>query len=223
MTSAIERAFAAIRTGDSAALAELLASDPRLAAARNAAGISVVLWACYHRQTPLVEMLLAVGEPLDIFEASAVSGGSERGVALLTADPSLIGAFSVDGFTPLHLSAYFGQEEMASVLLEHGADPNAVSRNSMALRPLHSAAVSRALGIVTNLLDRGADVNAKQHGGWTPLHAAAFNGDLAMTELLVVRGADPFTLSDDGKTPLDIATEKGHESVATWLREHSLR
>jgi uncharacterized protein len=221
MPGDVERAFAAVRSGDSAAISELLTDDRHLAAARNAQGISILLWACYHKQAALVEMLRAVGEPLDIFEASALNGGAEPGSTLLRAERWLAAEFSPDGFTPLHLAAYFGQEEMAGILLKHGADPNAVSRNAMALRPLHSASVSRALGIVTLLLDGGADVSVKQQGGWTPLHAAAFNGDLAMTELLVARGADAVAMSDDGKSPLDIATEKGHEAVADWLRSHA--
>jgi ankyrin repeat protein len=222
MTSDVEKAFEAVRSGDSVALAHLLTGDRRLAAARNADGISIVLIACYHRQTALVEMLLAVGEPLDIFEASAVPTGTEQGTALLRANSALVNAFSSDGFTPLHLAAYFGQADMARVLLAHGADPDAVSRNPMALRPLHSAAASRALGIATSLLAGGADVNAKQHGGWTPLHGAAGNGDLSMTELLVARSADLTILSDDGRSPLDLAVEKGHEPVAARLRAHPI-
>jgi ankyrin len=88
----------------------------------------------------------------------------------------------------------------------------------MLLRPLHSASVSGASEIVKMLLDRGAQVNATQHGGWAPLHAAAFIGDVAMAEKLVAHGADQTLTSDDGKTPLAVAVEKGHEEVAAWLR-----
>jgi len=221
MASDIDKAFEAVRSGDVNGLAVLLASDRSLAAARSPSGVSILLTACYHRRMDLVEMLLASAQPMDIFEASAVPGGTEQGAALLDADPGLAQAFSADGFTPLHLAAYFGQEAMARILLDRGADPDAVSRNPMALRPLHSASVSRALGIVTRLLDQGAEVNAKQHGGWTPLHAAAFNGDLPMAEHLVACGADPSLASDDGKTPLDVAVEKGHEPLADWLRSHT--
>jgi ankyrin repeat protein len=222
MASDVENAFEAVRSGDANALAALLAANRSLAAARDAGGVSILLTACYHRRMDLVEMLLACAQPLDIFEASAVPGGAEQGAALLAVDPALASAVAPDGFTPLHLSAYFGQEAMAAILLEHGADPDAVSRNPMALRPIHSAAVSRALGIVTGLLVRGADVNARQHGGWTPLHAAAFNGDQPMAEHLLAHGAHPNVTSDDGKTPLDVAIEKGHEPFAAFLRGRTL-
>jgi ankyrin repeat protein len=218
MASDVEKALEAVQSGDAQGLAALLAQDPGLAAARSASGVSILMVARYHRRMDLVDMLLAASQPLDIFEAAAVPRGEGQGAALLRKNPDLARAFSADGFTPLHLSAYFGQETMARILLDRRADPDAVSRNPMALRPLHSAAVSPSLGIAAMLLAHGAQVNAKQHGGWTPLHAAAFNGDLAMAECLLAHGADPGSASDDGKTPLDVAVEKGYEQLAAWLR-----
>jgi ankyrin repeat protein len=214
----VDEAFQAVQSGDADGLKALLARDPSLAAARTASGVSILLTARYHRRMDLVELLLASSPPLDIFELSAIPRREGQGAALLEADPELASAYSADGFTPLHLAAYFGQEAMARILLDRGADPDAVSRNPMGLRPLHSASVSQALPIVTLLVDRGADVNAKQHGGWTPLHAAAFNGDLPMARYLIAHRADPKLVSDDGKTPLDVAVEKGHEPLAAWLR-----
>jgi ankyrin repeat protein len=218
MASDVEAAFRAVQAGDADALKVLITRDPSLAAARNAGGVSLLLTARYHRRTDLVAMLLECEQPLDIFEAAAIPGQAGRGAALLEVDPSLANAFSSDGFTPLHLAAYFGQEAMAQMLLDRGADPNAVSRNPMTLRPLHSAAASAALAIVKLLLDRGAEVNAKQHGGWTALHAACSSGDRPMAGCLIAKGADPQAVSDHGKTPLSLAVEKGHDTVASWLR-----
>src|SRR5437588_647580 len=81
--------------------------------------------------------ILARGPAIDIFETAALPGQAERGAALLAAGPALARAYSGDGFTPLHLAAFFGHEAMAHLLLARGADANAVSRNPMALRPLH--------------------------------------------------------------------------------------
>jgi ankyrin repeat protein len=217
MTSDIEKAFGAVRSGDVGLLEGLLAANPSLAASRGENGVSLTLTACYFRRGEMVDFLIARVGSLDIFEASAVERATARVAALLDEDSSLTGAFSTDGFTPLHLACYFGRADTARVLLERAADPNVVSRNPMSLRPLHSASVSRSMHIVTLLVDRGADVNARQHGGWTALHAAAFNGDLPMAEYLVAHGADASVKSDDGKTPLDAAAEKGHASVVDWL------
>jgi len=37
---------------------------------------------------------------------------------------------------------------------------------------------------------KGADVNAKNDGGYAPLHYAAFNGHKEIAELLIAKGAD---------------------------------
>ena len=166
-------------------------------------------------------MLRDAGPPLDIFEAAALPGAAERGAELLAADPGLATAWSSDGFTPLHLASFFGTEEMARMLLDRGADPNAVSRNPMAVQPLHSAAASRAVGIITMLLGHGADVNARQQGGWTPLHAAAIFGDLPLVELLLKSGAEVDLANDDGKRAVDLAAEKDHAQVADVLRSRA--
>ncbi len=218
MASEREQVFAAVRSGDVDILAGLLAGSQSLASSRDENGVSLLLTACYHRRPEMAELIQASAGPLDIFESSAVEGGADRGARLLEEDRALARAFASDGFTALHLAAYFGREAMAGMLLEHGAEPDAVSRNAMALRPLHSAAVSRSLPIVKRLLERGADLNAQQHGGWTPLHAAAFTGNVPMAECLLAHGADPSLKSDDGKTAIDVAVEKGHASVTDLLR-----
>jgi ankyrin repeat protein len=218
MASEIEQAFAAVRSGNSSELSRMITENPALASSKDDKGVSLILFASYHRQADIVQLLRGVVERLDIFEALALDGTSARVAELLDASPALAGSYSGDGFTPLHLAAYFGNAGAARLLLDRGADPDAGSRNAMALRPIHSAAVSRSLEIVKMLVDRGAQVNARQHGGWTPLHAAAFIGDLAMVEYLVTHGADIALASDDGKTALEMALEKGHAAVAEWLR-----
>jgi uncharacterized protein len=123
--SDVEKVFEAARSGDAASLAGLLAGNASLAGARGETGVSLLLTACYHRQPAFVDLLLASAGPLDIFEAAAVEGGTDRGTRLLDADAALAGAFSADGFTALHLAAYFGRQAMAGVLLDRGADPAA--------------------------------------------------------------------------------------------------
>ncbi|MBF8270647.1 MAG: hypothetical protein HW386_2356, partial [Gammaproteobacteria bacterium] len=53
----------------------------------------------------------------------------------------------------------------------------------------------------------GADVNAKQQGGWTALQAAAKHGSMELVELLLQHGADPNQPADDGQTALSMAAD----------------
>lgn len=215
-----EKAFAAVRAGDVKVLAELLASDPSLASARNEGGLSLLLQACYFKQHDMVDLIQGVGPTIDIFEAAALPDVIAQGARLLESDPSLASAWSCDGFTPLHLASYFGNDAMVGLLLKHGSDPNAVSRNPMVLRPLHSAAASQSTGIAKVLLAHGAEPNARQHGGWTPLHAAVTSGNTPFVELLMAHGADPNLANDDGKSALDLAVEGGL-SVVDLLGGHA--
>ncbi|MEX2466875.1 MAG: ankyrin repeat domain-containing protein [Gemmatimonadota bacterium] len=51
----------------------------------------------------------------------------------------------------------------------------------------------------------GADVNARDHSGYTPLHNAAARGDVEMLRYLVDQGADPLAVSRRGQTTVDMA------------------
>ena len=213
--------IAAIKGNDIARAKELLRSNPGLANERDENGVSAIMNARYRGQAELVDLMLAAGVVLDVFEAATL-GNAARLAELLARDPRQLNSWSPDGFTPLHLACFFGQEQVARVLLERGADPAAVAQNPMRVQPLHSAAAGRQLGIVRMLLEKGAPVNARQHLGWTALHEAANQGNGEMAETLLRHGADPSAGNDDGKTSADIAAERGHTQLAR-LFERSKR
>lgn len=210
--------FDAVQSGDVEGLRQLVAADPKLAGARNGNGISILLHARYHWRLDMVDVLLAADPPLDIFEAAAL-GKADRARRLLMQDPAAVHAWSPDGFTPLHLAAYFGQLDTVRILLEHGADVSANSRNPMTLTPLHSAAANGDCSICALLLEHGAEVDARQHGGWTPLFSAAARGDPELVQLFLDHGADPRLTQTEGKTAQDVAAERGHAPVARQLSD----
>ena len=142
-----------------------------------------------------VSGLLAGNPALDVFEAAAL-GRTERLRELLDEEPARANAFGEDGFQPLGLACFFGHVEAARLLLERGADPNSLARNEhIQAGPLHSASASENKGpevryeLCELLLDRGANPNLEQGGGFTALDAARQNGDERLEELLLERGA----------------------------------
>jgi ankyrin repeat protein len=126
------------------------------------------------------------GPNLDVFEAASL-GDVERLRMLLDADPTLVSAWSADGFTPLHYAVFFGTSETMRLLAERGADLEAPARNEEiagGARPLHSAVAAGRREIVVALLEAGADPNAERPGGGTPLDEAELTGRAELAELL---------------------------------------
>jgi ankyrin repeat protein len=209
--------FEAIRTGDREIVTARLDADPSLASARDAAGLSAVLTAAYHGRRELAAYIAGYGAELSPFERTVV--GDEKGIrALLDADPAWATRLIDDGWTLLHGAAFFAQTPLVRLLLERGADPLVASTNQLCNHPLH-AALAGGLDAegVTLLLDAGADVNARQHGGYTALHAAAQHGNVEMVRLLLSRGADATIRTDDERTAAGLARENGHDAVAAML------
>jgi ankyrin repeat protein len=179
--------------------------------------VSQLLDALYAGRTDAVAELLAAAPDLDVFEAAAVNR-SDRVAALCHSEPGAARAFAPDGFTALHLAAFFGGPESVGVLLALGADPGARARNDMAVQPLHSAVAAGAVASAKLLLAAGADPDARQRGGWTALHGAAGGGSYELVALLLDHGADAAAVNDDGLTPAAVAEEHGHPALAERLR-----
>ena len=122
------------------------------------------------------------------------------------------------GWTPLHEAAYWGNLDIAKLLLERGADVNA--KSSVGNTPLYWAASRNNLDIAKLLIENGADVNAKDLNGMTPLHWAAHRGNLDIAKLLIENGADVNAKDSDGKTPLD---RSASTNITALLRKHGAK
>ena len=72
---------------------------------------------------------------------------------------------------------------------------------------------------VRALLERDADVNARQGDGATPLHWAAHLNDLEAADLLIRAGAAVDATNDLGVTPLWVATTTGSAAMVAKLLE----
>jgi ankyrin repeat protein len=205
----------AIKKGNSARVSELLKQNPDLIKARTKRGTTPVMLALFSRHKETAE-LLATGIETNIFEASAL-GRIERVRELLKKDPALVKSFSPEGFTALH--GNLNHTDVVQLLIDKGADINAVSNNAFLATPLQSAVAMGWTDAAKLLIASNANVNCRGEGGGTPLHEAAGNGQIELAKLLLDHGANLNAKDDNGKTALTIALEYKQTEMATFLRD----
>ncbi|WP_245970163.1 ankyrin repeat domain-containing protein [Wolbachia endosymbiont of Bemisia tabaci] len=90
---------------------------------------------------------------------------------LIEAGANINAVTTVQKETPLHIAVRYGHKEVAELLLNKGANVNAVERRKWT--PLHTAVKSGKVEVAELLLDRGANVNAVDKKGRTPLSIVA--------------------------------------------------
>ena len=84
-------------------------------------------------------------------------------------------------------------------------------------KKLMDAAEKGNTNAVADLLDMGAQVDARNPFGWTVLHWAARNGKTDVSRLLLDRGAQVDARGADDWTPLYWAATNGHTDTAMLL------
>jgi ankyrin repeat protein len=207
--------FGAIKAGDLDRVNAIISSDPGLVNARGATGDSAILTAVYHRRPEIVALLVDRGATLTLYEACAV-GAVERVERLLASEPDL-NALGHDGWTPLHLAAFFGHADIAERLVARGARTSPRSDNATGNTPLHAALAGNQPTLATLLIRAGADVHAADAQGHRPIHLAASAGNLDAIADLLSRGADRHSTNASGLTALDLAKKGNHRDAAALL------
>ncbi len=127
--------------------------------------------------------------------------------------------------TPLHAASVKGHLEVASLLLESGADPN--SRDHLGRVPLHRVSqggqlvtLESSLEIARLLVNCGAKANVTDNDQCdTPLHAAARSGYRDIVELLVGSGTSLDVRNKIHQTPLHLACGNGRLDASRLLIE----
>jgi ankyrin repeat protein len=235
----------AARGGDVATLDALLAAGAEVGTREGWKAQTALMWAAAENNAAAVERLLAAGGERDAASADgeftalkfAVRAGAiDAARALLDADAD-VDETMLDGTSLLVLAVTNAHYELAGVLLDYGADPNADAQGWAAL---HQIAWSRrwnmgfnlpgpaqtgdldSLDLVRKLVARGADVNARQHEepkdgnrnkldriGATAFLLAAKSCDLPLMRVLLEQGADPAITTEGGTTALMAAAGVG--------------
>jgi uncharacterized protein len=218
--------------GHSEAIRALLERGADLRA-RSKAGWTALLFAARDGHIDAVETLLHAGA--DVNDAlPANTGGARR-----RPEGAPGGADDPRGLSVLHLAIASRHYDLAALLLEQGANPNAAGPGWTALHhltwvrrpgmgtngpPPRGSGTMDSLELVRHLAKAGADLNArvtkKPSAGTTALNfvggtaffLAARTADVEMMRLLADLGADPKLANEDGTTPLMAAAGAGTHS-----------
>lgn len=125
-----------------------------------------------------------------------------------------------NGWTPLHWAIDMAQaggdpSRVVSILLEHGASPNATDASGFSV--LMMACSRNNKSILQQLIKAGADVHERSSES-TPLHQAAgcnFHEGIA---ILLTLGANPTSIDQSGRTPEQLAQIGGFDESVAVLR-----
>ncbi len=235
MQSTVDEIIAASVSGNLQQVSALLDAEPDLVSATNMFGSSAIHAAHYSGHPGIVNLLFARGRTLDVFLAAELGMANELRTQL-DRDSSLATQFSASGATALHGACYWGSVAAAKVLLERGAEVNALTKDSfLKITPIGCAVAtpnvpnpsedeSTVVALVELLLANGANVNTQRRDGMTALHAAAYRGHVKVIEVLLKAGASPNIRAHAdsgthaGETPLDTAVAQGQTDAAEALR-----
>jgi ankyrin repeat protein len=142
--------------------------------------------------------------------------------------------------TPLHMAGYYGQVDVAEVLLRHRAQVDAT--DIWGHTPLHQVTLGigyynyessgmvseelkkypgRVFRLAQRLLESGADVNAQSQDQETPLHLASRLRLHDMARFLLKHGADVNAKNSEGKSPVQVASRRKGKAMRRLLSEYS--
>jgi hypothetical protein len=195
----------------------------------NDEGLSPLGMACAAGNWRVARFLLERGakpEPPGGQPALLAAAGSEdddpAGVQLLLKSRARVDARDRQGRSALHVAAFAGHMEIASALLEAGADP--ALTDALGRTPVMEAVRGGHLEVADELLrqlpDGGASQAPRVDADGRGLLSLACDSDRATPELvarLIELGADPAQADKQGKRPVDRAAEAGRWSLVAAL------
>jgi ankyrin repeat protein len=127
-----------------------------------------------------------------------------------------LNALSAQGESPLMLACLKGQLDMVEKMVKKGADVNKTGWT-----PLHYAASTGQVKVISLLLENHAYIDAESPNGSTPLMMASMYGTAAAVKLLLEEGADPVLRNQQGLTALQFAQRANRPDSAEVLANGS--
>ncbi|KAJ7326362.1 putative multiple ankyrin repeats single kh domain protein [Mycena albidolilacea] len=113
-----------------------------------------------------------------------------------------------------------GQSNIVRLLLKHGANVNAATKEYSALG---AASLHGHVNTICFLLEKGAEVNATSDTYGNALQAASHGGNLESVQLLIEHGAEVNAVGGEYGSALQAASIKGNLDICQFLLENGAR
>lgn len=217
MTAVTGTALFTLAAADDAAGLEAALAGADVGRIHNDGGESLYRFSVFRGHAKCAAMLKTRGGLA--LQDAALAGDAARIAALLAPSPWAIDTLSPDGWTALHLAAFFGNDDAVDALLGAGANARILGRAFEQNLAVHAACAGGRIGrdAFAKLVAATGDPDALQKQGYTALMIAAGNGFGDAVDVLLAAGADRARKQGDGKTAADFARERGHEDLAKRL------
>ena len=150
----------------------------------------------------------------------AVAEGNMGMIKNLVENGAHINRADEDGYTPLHMAIKYNQPKAAAYLLEHGSFVN-IPDNTLGNCELHLAAMRGSEEMMEQLIEAGADVNARNHEGKTPLDLALYYGHTRLAYDLLANGASDEQLLTTLQKPNPLTEPVPHGEAVVWFLGHA--
>jgi ankyrin repeat protein len=157
-------------------------------------------------------------EKLNVFDI-ARKGTVEQAKEVLKTNPKAFNVVNDDGYSPLVLACYRGNNEVAKLLIESGSDINGISKMGT---PLMAAVVKGNNEIANLLIEKKADVNVADANGTTALIYAANFKNYEIVSLLIKADADYNKKDNRGNSALDYAILLDDDKLIETLKNKKL-
>ncbi len=168
--------------------------------------------------TAALLIITGAAQAQEIF--NAIKNNDTAKVKLLIGnDKSLLKSSDLAGNSPLHFAAYRGYADITDYLLSEGADIECI--NNMGYTPLGMIARSEGQFETARLLiEKDANINAKDPLGQTPLNnAAMYNVDNRIIDLLLGHKAEIDTTRESLGDMLASACQRGHLELFRFIEK----
>lgn len=160
-------------------------------------------------------MLAARADKITDLCMAAGKGDLARVKTLVTAMPALVRSRDTGQTTALFHAVQAGKTNVATYLLDQGAEVNVVATDG--LTPLHVAVIAGHAAVVELLLAHGAQIEAQDRRRMTPLHHAIYATQVITVAALLAHHADISATAGNGMMPLHLAALRGNPQIITLL------